>query len=104
MKDMMDNKHINTNIGVGSVVNTKVREIEENTREVRIRSIGKYVVGCVQAVVGENRFLVKFEDVQKRDMSACLLLYLCKKEEFFQVVDETFFLSFIYFGPVTVTR
>ena len=39
--------------------------MEENTREGRVRSMRKYVVGCVQAVVGKNKLLVQFEDGHK---------------------------------------
>ena len=59
-QEMMDKKRIKTKIGVGSVVKLKVGDMEDNTREVIIRRMSKYVVGCVQAVVGKNKFLVKF--------------------------------------------
>ena len=39
------------------------------------------MVGCVQAVVGKKRFLVQFEDGQKKEMSYCSLVFLCSKEE-----------------------
>ena len=47
------------------------------------------MVGCFQAVVGKNMLLYKFEDYQKRYMSASSLSYLCETEEFGQEVDET---------------
>ena len=40
-----------------SVVMEKVGEMEENTREGRSRRVSKEVVGCVQDVVGQNKFL-----------------------------------------------
>ena len=45
------------------VVKEKVVEIEENKQEERISRIRKKVVGYVYAVVGNNKFLVKFEVV-----------------------------------------
>ena len=39
------------------------------------------VVGCVQAVVGKKKFLVQFEDVQKKEISANSLVFLISKEE-----------------------
>ena len=46
-----ENNQINSNIGVGSIVKAKVGNTEEDTREIKIRSTSKYVVGCVQDVV-----------------------------------------------------
>ena len=53
-------KQTKTKIGVGSVVKAKVRELEKITREGRRRRMRKEVVGCVQRVVGKNKFLVLF--------------------------------------------
>ena len=39
------------------------------------------MVGCVQRVVGKNKFLVLFEDRQKKEIGSCLLVYLSEKEE-----------------------
>ena len=39
------------------------------------------MVGCVQRVVGKNNFPVLFEDVQKKYMVSCSLVYLSEKEE-----------------------
>ena len=55
--------------------------MEENTREGRVRSMRKYVVGCVHAVVVKKKFLVQFKDGIKRDISSSLLSYLCSKKE-----------------------
>ena len=57
MKEKNQNK---TKMGVGSVVKAKVGEIEENTREERIRRISKEVVGCVHAIVVKNILLSQF--------------------------------------------
>ena len=73
---------------MGSLVKSKVGKIEENTREGRSRRIRKDVVGCVQAVVGNKKFLVQFEDGKKRDMSSILILYLCSKYKVFLEMDD----------------
>ena len=39
------------------------------------------MVGCVQSVVGKNKFLVLFEDGQKKEIGSCSLVYLNEKEE-----------------------
>ena len=41
----------------------------------------KEVVGCVQSLLGKNKFLVQFKYIQKRDMGYCLIMYVCSKEE-----------------------
>ena len=48
---------------------------------------------CVQAVVGKNKFLVKFEDGQKRYMRASSLSYVCEKEE---VGEEVIFYILLF--------
>ena len=68
---MTEKKRIKTKIGLGSVIKAKVGETEENTREGRSRTMRKEGVGCVQDVVGKNKFLVQFEDGQKKEMSSC---------------------------------
>ena len=47
------------------------------------------MVGCVQAVLGKNKFLVQYEYGQKKEMSSSYLLYLCEKEEVGQEAYET---------------
>ena len=74
-------KQTKTKIGVGSVVKSKVRELENITREGRIRRISKEVVGCFQSVVGKKEFLIQFEYAQKKDISPSLLVFLSLKEE-----------------------
>ena len=51
---------------MGSVVKTKVGEIEDNTREGRSRRLSKYVVVFVQNMVGKKRFLIQLEDGHKK--------------------------------------
>ena len=53
-------KQTKTKIGVGSVVEAKVGELEKITREGISRRTTKEVVGCVQSVVGKNNFLFLF--------------------------------------------
>ena len=63
---MKEKKRIRTKSRVGSIVKAKVGEMEDNKRKAGIRSMIKEVVGCVQAVAGNNKFLVQFEDSQKK--------------------------------------
>ena len=44
-------------------------------------SMRKEVVGCVQHVVGKNKFIVLFKYGQKKEIGSCLLVYLSEKEE-----------------------
>ena len=74
-------KKTKTKIGLGSVVKAKVGELEKITREGRSRRMSKEVVGCVQRVVGKNKFLFVFEDGQKKEIGYCFLVYLSEKEE-----------------------
>ena len=71
MKDTKENKRIKTKIGVEYAV--KVRGMEEKTSEVRTRCMRKEVVCCVQYMEGKKKFVVPFEDGQKRYMSASSL-------------------------------
>ena len=57
---METKKQTKTKIGVGSVVKTKVGELEKITREGRSRRMMKDVVGCVHSVVGKKNFLIQF--------------------------------------------
>ena len=41
----------------------------------------KEVVGCVQSLVGEKKFLVQFEYGQNKEISSYSLVYLSSKEE-----------------------
>ena len=49
------------------------------------------MVGFDQAVVGMNKFVVQFEDVQKRYMSAYSLSYVCDKEDVGEKVYKTIY-------------
>ena len=48
----------------------------------------KEVVGCFQAVMGNKKFLVQFEDGQKREISFFPLLYVCSKEDVCIEMDD----------------
>ena len=74
-------KQSKTKIGVGSVVKAKVGELEDITREERIRSTRKEVVGYVHNMMGKKKFLVKLKDGQNKDISSSLLVFLSPKEE-----------------------
>ena len=76
-QEVMEKKRIKTKIGVGYVVKTKVGEMEDKIREERIRRNRKKVVGFVQDVAGKNKCLVQFKDGKNKEMSSCLILYLC---------------------------
>ena len=39
------------------------------------------MVGCFQAMMGKNKFLVKFKDGKKKEMSSCSLMVLFSKVE-----------------------
>ena len=69
-----------TKIGVGSIVKTKVGELENITREGIIRRMRKHVVGFVQSLLGNKKFLVLFKDGQKKEISASLFVVLSSKE------------------------
>ena len=70
-----------TKIGVGSVVKAKVGELENFTSEGRIRRTRKEAMGCVQCVVGKNKFLVLFGYGHKKEIGYFSLVYLSEKEE-----------------------
>ena len=78
---MMNKKWIKKKIWVGSVVKENVGDIKENTREGRIRKMRNEVAGCVQTVIGKKKLSVQLIYGQKKDMSSCLLVYLCSNEE-----------------------
>ena len=67
----------------------KVGNIEVKTREGRRSRMGKDVVGYVQAMAGTRKLVVQFEDEQKKDMSSCLIQYLCLKKVVCLEMDET---------------
>ena len=47
---------------VGTVVKTKIGELEEEVREGSSRRTRKELTGVVQVFSGKNRFLVRFQD------------------------------------------
>ena len=61
-------KQTKTKIGVGSIVKDKVGELENITREGRSSRMRKEVAGGLHSVVGKKKFLVIFEDVQKKEI------------------------------------
>ena len=65
-KMMKEKKQIKTKIGIRYEVNEKVGYMKDKTKEGIISIMGKYVVGCVQDVVGKKRLLVQFEYRQKK--------------------------------------
>ena len=67
-------------IGVGSVVNPNVGELEGIKREGRISRRRKKVVGCVHDVVGKKNFLVQFEDGENKGIICVSLSCVCSKE------------------------
>ena len=54
MEGTQEKKRIKPKIGVGSLVNAKTRNMEENKSERIISKIREEMVGCVQSVVGNN--------------------------------------------------
>ena len=95
-------KQTKTKIVVGSVVKAKVGELEKITRKVRSRRMRKEVVGCVQSVVGKNKFLVLFEDGQKKEIGSCPLVYLNEKEEVDMEEPITLFPEIKEVEPLTI--
>ena len=74
-------KHTKTAIEVGSIVNSKVGELENITREVISTRTRKGLLGCLQSVVGKEKFLVQLQYGQKKEISSSLLVLLSSKEE-----------------------
>ena len=63
--------------------------MEDNTREGESSRIRKDMVGYLQAVLGDNKFLVQFKDDQKREMGSISISYLCSKEEVCLQMEDT---------------
>ena len=61
--------------------------MEDNTKEGRSRRMMKYVVGCVQTIIGKKKFLIKFEDGHNIDMGSVSLFYGCTKGEICLEID-----------------
>ena len=66
---------------MGSVVKSKVGELENTTKEGRSRRISKEVVGCVHSVAENKKFLAQCKYGQKKEMSSSSLVYLSPEEE-----------------------
>ena len=47
---------------VGTVVKSKIGELEEEAREEFLRRTRKYLTGVVQGIPGKNMFFVRFQD------------------------------------------
>ena len=73
-------KQNKTKIGLWSVVKAKVVDLEKITREGKIRSIRKKLVGCLQTVEGKKKFLLQFEYGKNKYISSSLLVFLSSKE------------------------
>ena len=86
-KDTEEENWSKMKIKVGYVMTRKFIAVEYKTREGRISRMWKEVVVCVQSVAEKNKFLVKLKYVHSRDMSSCLLLYVCSEEEVGQEVN-----------------
>ena len=68
VKEEMDTKKkTKSKIGVGSVVNDEVREMENTTREGRSRRMRKEAVGFVQSVLGKKKFFFGLKMIRKID-------------------------------------
>ena len=67
MKYIQEGKQINTKIVVGSAVIEKVIELEEITREGRIRMTSKEVMSFVMDMVGKQKFLINFLNMVRRE-------------------------------------
>ena len=55
---------------VGTVVKSKIGELEEEVRAVSSRRIRKEFTGVVQGVSGRRRFLVRFQNGCKNNLSS----------------------------------
>ena len=85
---MNEKKHNKNKIGVGSVVNTKVRDMEENTREVRIRRTRKDLIGMCPGCGGREEISSSIQKLQKKEMISCSIVYVCPKEEICLGMDD----------------
>ena len=68
-------KQTKTKIRVGSAVKAKAGDLENITREGRIRSTRKEVARCVHIVVGEKKFLIPIRNMGRK--KRYVLLHLC---------------------------
>ena len=66
---------------VGTVVKTKVGDLEEEIREGFPRRLRKDMNGVVQEVFGERRFLVRFQDGLEKEILSNRLTILAVRSE-----------------------
>ena len=57
-------------IVAGTVVKTKIGELEEEVMACSLRSMRKYMTGVVQGLLGNKRLLVSFQDGCEKNMSS----------------------------------
>ena len=88
MMETKEKKCIKTNIEVGSAMKAKVGDPEDKKMEGRTRRTMKEVVGCVQDVVGNNKFVVQFEYGQKKEMIYSSISFVCEKDEVGEVLES----------------
>ena len=88
IKEIKEANRRKTKIGVGSIVTEKVGDMGRKTKEGRSRMVSKEVVECVQYLMGENKFLVQFEDGQNIYMGYFLLGQVCSEEEVVHEVNS----------------
>ena len=81
VEGMKEKKWIKKKIEVGPVVKAQVGNMGDNTREGISRTERKDTVGFLQTVVWKKKFLIQFEDGQKKEMSSCSIFFKCSKEE-----------------------
>ena len=55
---------------VGTVLKSKIGELEEEVREVSLRRMRKYLTGVVQGVSGKKMFLARFQDGCEENLSS----------------------------------
>ena len=63
----------------------------EKARKIRNSRMRKQMVGCVQAVEVNKKFLVQFKYMQKIEMGSCLLTSICSEEEVDNNINKTIF-------------
>ena len=62
-----------------TLLKSKVREVEDNTREVITRRISTEVLVCVQYIKVKKKLLVWFQYGNKRDINSCSIWYVYLK-------------------------
>ena len=72
-------------------MNANVGDMEEKKRGIIITMVRKEVVGCVQDVIGKNKYLIQLEYRYNRDIRSRSISYVCSKEDFGKEVDESIY-------------